>query len=274
MKGCGDTVRIAECENCKTQYYAGHYRCKQKFCPECEHIKSMMWTARIMGEIQPVINDVNVHHGVLTIRSQEKLRPMIADLENAWRYMKNGNKTYRKKFKERFKGGVRSLEVKQGKGGHGWHAHYHVLMITDKTFSRDVEWLKEAWTDSTKGKGTQPYIKTVKSNTGLIEAVLEVCKYIIKFDTEYKDEKLIEMVHALHNKRRVNSFGMLYGLASKVEADVIEQDKKEGSLEDFLCAVCGSVTAKLILKHYSDVRYNYYDDVCRLEKTNKKRAGG
>lgn len=269
MKDCGSTVRLAECGGCEKRYYAGHYRCKQKFCPECEHRKSMVWMARIMKELQDLSEkDVkfNIHHGVLTIRSHDELRDMIRVLEQGWRHISNGVKSSRKRFKDRFIGGVRSLEVKLGK--HGWHAHYHLLMLSSTDYERDVDWLSEAWERGTKGHGKQVYIKTVSQNQ-VINAVLEVCKYIMKFDVEYDDEKLSEIVRALYRKRRVNTWGVLYGTRKKVEEDIKEMDKKEGNLEDFLCTVCGSEKARIIIARFEDIYLDYYDDVYRKERVDK-----
>lgn len=269
LNDCGDTVNFAQCGDCGTKHFRGYFRCKQKFCSNCERTKSLIWIARIMEYLKPIQKDYNYHFLTLTIRSEKDLDSQIKNLEKAWRYMKNGHKTYRKLFKERFIGGIRSLETKQGKGGFGWHAHYHVFLITSKEHKRDIEWLKDAWQLATAGEGKQPYIKTVQANK-LINGVIETVKYMTKFDETTLDinkDHLIEMVYALKNKRRVNTFGCMYGLSSKVEDDFNKIEDKEKNLENFICQVCGGTTAELIYRKFEQVKDQFYYDY--LEKDHK-----
>jgi len=257
---CGNFIKLAQCGDCGTEYYRGFSRCKKKFCANCEHTKGGIWLSRIMQGVEKIKDQYDFYFLTLTVTSQSNLKSMISTLERAWRYLKHDSKTYRKMFSERFVGGLRSLEVKWGKGDKGWHAHYHCLLIATKGFQRDIDWIREAWHNATDGLGTQPYIKKIKTNK-LVLGILETCKYMVKFDFGlYDDDKIIEMVYSLDGKRRVNTFGILYGLGARVEQDIAELETKEKTLDGFMCEICGSDSAKLIIKHLDSIYQNYYRD--------------
>ena len=272
MVGCGAYVNFAECTNDKILHYRGKTRCKQKFCIMCERVKSLLWTVRILEYIKAHSEEIDVYTMTLDRRSMENLSLMILEMEKSWRFIQHDDKYYRKIFNNRFIGGVRSLEVKRGKGGHGWHAHYHLLLITNKSYSRDIDWLKEAWDKATNGEGKQPYIKKINTKgNNLVKAVVECCKYITKYNTATLNNTnwLTELYYSLRGKRRVNSFGALRGINKQVAKDCQEHDEKERDLTNFICKVCGNETAELVVKQFNDCKDKFYPDYSPREIRGK-----
>lgn len=270
---CGEFVRLAECSNCGTEFFNGYSRCRRKYCPNCEHSKGMIWAARVYQRVSVMVDDFDFYFLTLTVKSFDNLEKMIDCLEKAWRYIKHDNKHYRKLFKDRFVGGLRNMEVKLGTGGHGWHAHYHILMAARKGFQRDIDWLREAWIKATDGLGTQPYIKKIRKNR-LINGVLETTKYIIKFNPgQYKDNDLIQLVYGLRHKRRINTFGLFYGLGRQVDKDIENLEQKEKSLNGFICTICGSQSANLIIKHFNQISEDFYRDFMSISSSDFSGKG-
>jgi len=255
MSECGSLVTMAQCQDCGIRYYKGHNRCRQKFCSNCERKKSMIWSARIMERLKDE-KKYNYYLLTLTIRDMADLGKMIKRLECAWRCFVHEDKNLRKLFKERFCGGVRSLEVKKGSGSGLWHCHYHVFLISKRS-GRDIEWIKEAWNRITDGDGQQVDIRVIRKNK-ILDGLVETLKYITKFeDMQLSDLDLFDMVFELKGKRRINSFGILYGLGKQVDEDLDNVDKKEKVLTDFICELCGSRFADLIISRLDDVEGDY-----------------
>jgi len=45
---CGEQVFIAVCKGCHAKHYVGHNRCMSRFCLDCAHRRSLVYTAKVM----------------------------------------------------------------------------------------------------------------------------------------------------------------------------------------------------------------------------------
>lgn len=242
---CGNYVNVIECKSCETRHFAGFSRCKIRWCLNCMRIKRLCWIKRIMEIVDE--GKYNYHALTLTHKDMEELNKMLRVLGWCWRQLVHERKEYRKRFKSRFKGGVRSLEVKKGKGSGLWHLHYHLLLVTGKEFQKDYDWMKDAWKDVTSGNGSVEIHKVKeKDGMGIVKAVAETIKYIIKPENSlFQDENaFIEAYWGLKNVRQVNTFGIMRGIAKEVEKEVDKWEERK--LIEFICQKCGCREGELL----------------------------
>lgn len=257
LERCGDFVKVVKCHKCKTRHFKGFTRCKNKFCLQCNWIKSLLWFARLFKRCK----EMNETHWfvmfTLTYRDQDNLDEMIKSLESSWRRLIHTNKDYRKKFKTRFTGGVRSLEVKVGENSGRWHAHYHIMATIPKglPFEKDYDWLQPAWKDVTNGEGSVEIHKVKKKgkNIDIADAIKETVKYMVKPMSEiYKDKKKFsELYYSLKSKRQINCFGSFIGICKEVEED--EKQEDFNSVKDFVCQLCGNTVGYMIMEQFNKI---------------------
>jgi len=165
--------------------------------------------------------------------------------------------------------------VKIGKGSGQWHPHYHCLVMQPADgYVKDYDWLSKDWHDIVGHNGRDVvrkdgtpdkdwngnvFIKKVDNRkkkdgkTGLLKAICETLKYILKADEAIfgkpdepmEDLTLFSEAHrVLKGKRQTSTWGLLYGLAKEVEADMKEENDKK--VKDFICQRCGCTEGTLM----------------------------
>lgn len=245
LKECGWSVNVISCQSCNTKHFAGFWRCKSRWCVCCGHIKILAWVARLVPILEDWLKRGNQITMVnFTIRDTEKLEDGILTLEKGWRRLTNYDRKHRERWKMRFPGGVRSLEVKVGRNSGKWHPHFHMLCLQE-SFKKDFEWLRDEWAwalGNEQEKEGSVWLKGIKAN--LLQSVVETLKYIIKpGDGLYKKNRLEEAYYQLKGKRQINTWGLLRGISKQVEEDVESAEQKK--LTEFICQRCGCTEGEL-----------------------------
>lgn len=260
MSECGEYVYAVECQNCHTNHFSGFSRCKSRWCVSCNHVRTLAWLARII----PVVSEFRANGGYigklnLTIKNTDTLEDGLKILGNSWRNFSNGNGN-RKRFKETFVGGIRSLEVTVGEDLK-WHPHYHCLIMQDR-YNKDFEWLREKWETSTcisagvkDEKIGSVWLQGIYDDgRGVLKGIIEVVKYITDSETQWfhplMKSYLQEAYFNLKGVRQMNTWGLLYGLSAKVEEDLETLNEKK--LTEFICQSCGCTEGELVRLMYSD----------------------
>lgn len=239
VESCGHFIYCVECKSCSCKHFSGYSRCKSRHCIPCSRTKSIIWLARIMPVLKKWMDDGNYISMLnFSIRDSADLDGNIKKLYQTWRNFNHDHDT-RKIFKDRLKGGLRSLEVKIGANSGLWHPHLHcMVMQPGGEYEKDYYWIKSKW-ESLTGDDTSVWIKKVSSSEDLLKSVCETLKYIIKPDVRvYDDAELYkQLILTLRGVRQVNTWGLLRGLTKDDVADYeAESDKK---LADFVCRLCG-----------------------------------
>lgn len=259
LQSCGSVVYAIECQSCNTHHFSGFQRCKSRWCVSCNHVKTLAWIARLIPVIQEWKNNGGyVGKMNFTIRNTETLQEGLDTLGESWRRFSNG-KGVRSQFKAKFPGGIRSLEVTIGDDG-SWHPHYHTLFLKSE-YSKDFDWLKEQWEKASSSAGnTDEKIGSIwlegfyGTDKKLIKGVIEVVKYITSPESgwfePHRASHLREAYRTLKGVRQMNAWGLLYGLASKVEEDLETLNEKK--LTDFICQNCGCTEGELRRLLYKD----------------------
>lgn len=277
---CGKYVNIAVCQSCGAEHFAGYFNCKTRWCFNCLNKRLLCWIKRIMPILEQWYSEGNFCTKMnFTVRDSMPLNAPLKSLEESFRAIYNGSSARRKKWHERFPGGVRSLEVKLGKNSGEWHPHYHCLTLQKYgEYEKDYYWVSDLWHEILgyngiviKKDGTQDfnwngnvYLQKVyrkRNNTGLINAVAESLKYIVKIDEKldselnrnfYKDKELFsDLFYTLKGKRQTSSWGLLYGIGKQIDEDMKSENYEK--LIDFVCQKCGFTEAELITKIYEDI---------------------
>ena len=268
MKNCGEFINVATCTNCEKEHFQGFNRCKVRWCIPCNAVKVKIWISKLCEPLKNWTNSGNkIALLTLTMKDQPmgKLDNMLNVLQIAWRIFQNG-KGNRKRFNKRFIGGVKSLEVKVGKGSGMWHAHYHLLVMYEAgRYQKDFDWLCEEWNKSVcmalksnlSEKQGSVHIKQLKGDKSFLKGIIEGVKYIMKPETEiYKPERLQEAYNALYGRRAQSTFGKLYGISKEVEKENNIDEKK---LDRFICQACGCTEAVLHTELYKEINKNLLD---------------
>lgn len=253
IEHCSYMSEIAVCQNCGKKYFAGSFYCKSRFCSICAKLRAMAWLSKLI----PLFNEYTskgykVFMLNLTIKDQEDLGVGLSALLDAWRYMSNGEKSLRQKFKELNVGGVRSVEVKLGKGSGIWHPHIHSLVLCKVKRGEYVQQFndyKKLWECAVRSafncsKSSEKLgsvdIRGIRSgnNKGLMGAIVETFKYISKFTwLSLEPDKINELIEKTKGRRFISSWGKLYGLNKQVE-ELLNRTTEE-ELKDKVCIMCG-----------------------------------
>jgi len=269
---CGSFVYSIDCNSCNTKHFAGFRSCTNRYCIPCNYKKSLVWLSKLYPVIEKWLDEGNTCSLLnFTVRDGQNLTERLDFLYNSFRNLYNNDKYTRKLWKDRFPGGIRSLEVKLGKNSKEWHPHYHCLVLQYKSdiFIKDIEWLIPEWHNKVgypiledgepkkDSSGNIDYngsvwIKSV-SKKNLTKSILETIKYILKFEKTIfsNDETFLEVFESMRGKRQVNTWGLLRGLSKEVDDEF--ESWEERQLENFVCKVCGCKEGELRAYYYSEI---------------------
>jgi len=253
---CGEQVFIAVCKGCHAKHYVGHNRCMSRFCLDCAHRRSLVYTAKVMERMRPYLDEGYVPHMLtLTIRDGPNLKERLEFLKSSWRRFTHEHRDSRRIYKLRMCGGIRSIEVKIGRGSGQWHPHMHMVYLAPPNqFVRDYEWIMPEWKRATMGQGSVEVHKVkAKEGTGILKAVIECVKYAVAPDKATlgytkdpeRDLRLFaEMYDAIRGARLVNTWGLLRGVDKSAEEEAAK-NVDEKKLTEFICQLCGCTTYEL-----------------------------
>lgn len=264
LDSCGLFINVIRCINCNTRHFAGYFRCKSRFCLPCSHIKSMLYISRIVERLKQ-LEGYRLYFLTLTLRDRETLKGMIEELRDAWKKLTNTNKESRKKFKERFQGYIKSIEIKRGKNSGRWHVHYHVLLYQYNyvNFEKDYEWIKRIWKDITKGEGSV-FIREARGE--ILDICLELIKYILK-PGNYKVEDYNEIIPAISGLRQISTGGVFRFLNKEVEDDMNRIEEK--NIDNFICQRCGFNKGEL-----ETIKYELVKDIILYDLVDNQQEKG
>lgn len=272
VASCGAFFKGYKCKHCNVIHYQGFTRCKSKYCALCNYTKYLICFRRLYDFFRNWIN--SGHYCclmTLTIKDGPYLSERLNVLNSAWRTMITTESVMATRFKKRFAGGFKALEVKLGKNSKEWHPHLHILTLKYEP-SRDIEVIKQYWGQSLGRFEKEDYIpqvdiRAIKYRPGynylagqrdpLVGACLEVLKYAVKMG-DFSDcpERLPELYETMKGRRSYDFFGNLRFLQKEIAAEVTAF-KHEDLLEEVkkTCKVCGCTELELE-SFYHDIIYD------------------
>ncbi len=211
---CCDQLHVGADQQLRSLYY-----CKRRWCQTCASINMSI---QIDNYHRPLSNLNNLQFVTLTRRSVQAidLPDTIQSMQRYWRQITDLARKKNIPFN-----GVRKLELKIGKGGHGYHPHYHIIMESRES----AEWLVTQWlkrsTDSVRAA------QDIRAINSLENALLELMKYATKLTCADKTDNQVlctprqmdVIFRTLHRKRLFQPFGTVRVDRSEDDFDATEE---------------------------------------------------
>ena len=229
--GCASFLRFHHYYTVDQVKLVGAHTCKKTLlCPFCARARAAKMIQRYKERLDIVLEEnPNLVPAFLTLTVKNG-----DDLEERFKHLK---KSYKKLLDKRRKylnngrgytelaksaGGVHSFEFTNN-GKEGWHPHIHAIVLLEDYI--DQKALSQEWEKITGDSKIVDIRKITKGNDGsMIEGLLEVFKYALKFST-LKLEDNLEAYRTLRGQRLQSAYGCLWGV--KVPENILE-DELEG----------------------------------------------
>ena len=235
---CGHSSRVRDTGK------AMSYRCKDKFCPICNHARSIKLSHRLGNSLEAYTTAHNLHtyHLVLTFKNSNEL-PDYRRIRKLVKRLFNSDSKGRKAFWDRYgyHGALLNFEITVDRKGK-YHPHFHVLLITERPiplieqgehageFQNSVnQEISDLWLKITgdsyivKGKGFE------------FSGMFEMVKYMTKGTMKIPDEQLYDLAKWSEGKRFLSLIGKLY---SNEELKTLI-DQGDESHDPETCPQCG-----------------------------------
>lgn len=274
---CGTKKNFKVCadHDCHTTHFDGFESCKNRFCPVCQKMKSLILFSKLYPTVMKLFrHGCYVKMLTFTIKDTENLKDGVRLIKTAFRKFSHENKKYRTVFNNLYIGGIKSLEVKRGANSKMWHPHYHALVVMEKPVEDfnaiNVMWNKTLvnivnnshkaiYEDRLYNDGftlTEDNKLVLNDKLGFvhfdtlnlmsldsrIHCIYECIKYITKYSEEL-EEDLPELVDTLRGIRAIDSWGVL----RDIEKDAEECDTLSlSSVKEHICVNCGKKEFEII----------------------------
>lgn len=296
INACAQFIKTATCDSCYTTHFDGTYSCHDRLCPVCAKKRTLAWSIKLVPMLIELLKrgyHLNMLTFTLRVTKTDTLEYCLNCLYDAWRYMTHDNKQFRKEFNSLILGGVRSLEVKIGErkledgtfeSTDCWHAHFHVLVCTHGTVPYPYlqSRINHMWNKSLNNLshlvdvnsfgGVRVDSIKCSNETSLLKSILEVFKYITKFD--WSCERVKELVEGLDGVRGLNAFGNFRYFLHEAEIAKL-MDKSLTELEDRICVVCGNNsfvfadmydTGNLLVQDFETTKFEFLSALSRFNE--------
>lgn len=204
-------------------------------CPSCSALRASKMIKNIMAKCEQVLQEkpkLIPAMLTLTVKNGDDLEERFNHLMNAFKKLLNRYRGYNRGgrgfiFNEfcKIDGAFYTVEFTFNHKTNEWHPHIHMFALLNDYI--DHSKLSELWQDVTGDSFVvgikKAYSKNKKQNDSLVSAVVEVCKYALKFG-DLTPEKTWQAYQILKGKRLSGCFGSLRG--------VKEPDKLTDDLAD------------------------------------------
>ena len=224
-------------------------RCRDKFCPVCQKIKSTKNALAIEAMYNYLKDTTKLNYLFITLTAPnvkgDKLSKELNDYTSSFKRM---IKT--KKIEKINKGYIAKLEITYNFEEDTYHPHYHILMAVPNQYFKNPdyyikqnEWL-EIWQKAKRDKNiTQVDVRKVqnKNNEGISSEVLELAKYMAKSADYFNSLDVFETYFNETHKKRFMRYGGLFKEALK--------DFKQGNLNKYINAN--------VVDWYFIIKYSY-----------------
>lgn len=235
--------RVKSCSNCFTAVadrtlqkskIIKAVRCKDKFCPVCQKIKSTKNALAIQAMYNFLRGTTKFEYIFITltapnVKSDELSKELIDYSESFKRLIRT------KKLLKINKGYIAKLEITYNTETDTYHPHYHVIMVVPNQYFKDsdlyikqAEWL-EIWKKVKKDETiTQVDVRKVQNKNidGISSEVLELAKYMAKSTDFFSSLDVFETYFNETHKKRFMRYGGVF-------KEVLKEFKK-GNLNKYI----------------------------------------
>lgn len=211
-------------------------RCKDKFCPVCQKIKSTKNALAIEAMYNYLKDTTKLNYLFITltapnIKGNELNKELLSYSKSFERMLKT------KKLLKINKGYIAKLEITYNAEEDTYHPHYHILMVVPNQYFKNPdyyikqnEWL-EIWQKAKRDKNiTQVDVRKVQNKNidGISSEVLELAKYMAKSADYFNSLDVFETYYNETHKKRFMRYGGLFKQALK--------EFKQGNLNKYINA--------------------------------------
>lgn len=211
-------------------------RCRDKFCPVCQKIKSTKNALAIEAMYNYLKDTTKLNYLFITltapnIKSNELNKELLSYSKSFERMIKT------KKLLKINKGYIAKLEITYNFEEDTYHPHYHILMAVPNRYFKNSdlyikkdEWL-EIWQKAKRDKSiTQVDVRKVQNKNidGISSEVLELAKYMAKSADYFNSLDVFETYFNETHKKRFMRYGGLFKESLK--------EFKQGNLNKYINA--------------------------------------
>lgn len=211
-------------------------RCRDKFCPVCQKIKSTKNALAIEAMYNYLKDTTKLNYLFITltapnIKGNELNKELLSYSKSFERMLKT------KKLLKINKGYIAKLEITYNFEEDTYHPHYHILMAVPNRYFKNSdlyikqdEWL-EIWQKAKRDKSiTQVDVRKVQNKNidGISSEVLELAKYMAKSADYFNSLDVFETYFNETHKKRFMRYGGLFKESLK--------EFKQGNLNKYINA--------------------------------------
>lgn len=227
-------------------------RCRDKFCPVCQKIKSTKNALAIEAMYNYLRDTTKLNYLFITltapnIKSNELNKELLSYSKSFERMIKT------KKIEKINKGYIAKLEITYNFEEDTYHPHYHILMAVPNRYFKNSdlyikqdEWL-EIWQKAKRDKSiTQVDVRKVQNKNidGISSEVLELAKYMAKSADYFNSLDVFETYFNETHKKRFMRYGGLFKESLK--------EFKQGNLNKYINANA--------IDWYFIIKYSYHSE--------------
>lgn len=249
VKGCSNHFTAVADRTLQKSKIVKAIRCKDKFCPVCQKIKSTKNALAIDTMYKYIRETTKFEYIFITLTAPNvKADELSQELEEYSKAFKRMLKT--KKLLKINKGYIAKLEITYNAEDDSYHPHYHVIMAVANRYFKDSnyyikheEWL-EIWQKAKRDNNiTQVDVRKVKNKNedGINSEILELAKYMAKSADYFSSLDVFETYFNETYKKRFMRYGGIFKETLK--------EFKQGNLNKY-------INANLI-DWYFIIKYSY-----------------
>ena len=227
-------------------------RCRDKFCPVCQKIKSTKNALAIEAMYNYLKDTTKLNYLFITltapnIKGNELNKELLSYSKSFERMLKT------KKLLKINKGYIAKLEITYNFEEDTYHPHYHILMAVPSYYFKNPdyylkqnEWL-EIWQKAKRDKNiTQVDVRKVQNKNidGISSEVLELAKYMAKSADYFNSLDVFETYYNETHKKRFMRYGGLFKESLK--------EFKKGNLNKYINANA--------IDWYFIIKYSYHSE--------------
>lgn len=266
MSSCANYIVARECKDCGAIHVIGTKLCRDRMCPICNWRLSMRRFASMYTVLDGLITAYPESRWcfmTLTVKNclPQQLSETLDEMSRMWNSIASSPK-----FKDRYAGWARSVEITYNKETRTLHPHYHIILMTHEGMKPN-EYVIHRWLEGCKlttNKAAQDIrdirSKDIESDIP-VSAILECYKYAIK-TSELEDMPVSifrETDKAIRHRRLVSYGGMIKDYAKLCEIkqldNATEEDEEEAAALINKCVRCGSKQLVELTAEWSGTGY-------------------
>lgn len=218
---CANDIECYITKNNIVKVKTGTFCNKPKLCFFCALGRAIKQSNTLMKKIKTnsELKSHNWYYLVTTVKHNnsdtlENILEKTFKLKNSiLKKIQNDTKRNRASIWQTIKGGITSVETTYTKNG--WNVHINWLINTDREIYLEEKSHSNSSIQEFLKKRGHPihYIKKIDINSekALINILVKILKYILKYPESLNEEKSIEFYCKTHKKRFFSSFGNLRG---------------------------------------------------------------